>query len=259
MKHPKFLNTLSIMNYNIIQSLLLIVSLSFGFNAYCQGKITRPTQQQSQTITPQKSVPEVTVSEPDGYINGHGYVDLGLPSGTKWATCNVGASKPSDYGNYYAWGEIKPKPSYNWRNCFDCLHPSGYTFREYKQNGKTEITPPSGHDTARENWGGTWRMPTASELNELRTKCTMEWTQKDGHKGYLVTGINGKNIFIPAAGYRDGETLYDEGKGCNYWSSSLSKDLYKRDSYASYLILGDLRIIDVGLRCNGLSVRPITE
>lgn len=239
----------------ILLPLVLLCSLaSFG-----QGQISRPTKHQTQTSTPHKATSQVKISDPDGYINGYGYVDLGLPSGTKWATCNVGASKPSDYGNYYAWGEIKPKTSYDWNNCFDCLHPSGYTFREYKLDGKTEITPSSGHDTARDNWGGTWRMPTASELEELRTKCTKEWTKKDGHKGYLLTGINGKSIFIPAAGYRDDETLYYEGKEGNYWSSSLSDDFYKGDPYARYLNLGDLRIMNEGRRKLGFSVRPVTE
>ena len=133
-------------------------------------------------------------------INGHEYVDLGLPSGLKWATCNVGASSPSDYGNYYAWGETSTK--------------SEYTESNSKTRGKNmgDIGGNSAYDAARANWGGSWRLPTKAEFEELLNRCTWTWTSQNGHKGYLVKGPNGRSIFIPAAGGRDGSSLYLAGE-----------------------------------------------
>ena len=221
-----------------------------------QTQSTSQTQQQSQS-NKKKTQLSVKISEPDGYINGHGYVDLGLPSGTKWATCNVGASKPSDYGNYYAWGEIIPKDLYEYSNCFDCLDSKGERWGVYKPGGKTEITPTSGHDTARENWGGTWRMPTASELQELNDKCKWKWTKKDSHSGFLVTGPNGNSIFLPAAGYRIGAEFREEGEKVGYWSSSLKEDSYSGDT--AYALTIWPRMVFFYGRGNGKSVRAVTE
>lgn len=94
-----------------IRQILFICLSCFGFVCYGQGQVSRPTNPQTQTSKPKKVASEVKISEPDGFINNYGYIDLGLPSGTKWATCNLGASKPSDYGNFYAWGEVKAKKS----------------------------------------------------------------------------------------------------------------------------------------------------
>ena len=192
-----------------------------------------------------------------GTINGHGYVDLGLS--VKWATQNVGASSPSDYGGYYAWGETETKSSYDWDNCFDCLDDTGFSWGTYKIGGKTSISPTSGHDTARENWGGSWRMPTDAEFEELcdETKCDWTWTSQGGHEGYKVTGPNGNSIFLPAAGWRDGTYTYDEGKNGYYWSSTLSSSYSGTARYLDF----DSDSQDTGDygRGDGLSVRPVTE
>ncbi len=194
-----------------------------------------------------------------GVVNGHGYVDLGLS--VKWATCNVGASTPSDYGDYFAWGETKPKSRYDWDNCFDCLNPKKWkkdkSWGVYKIGGKTQITPTSGHDTARANWGGAWRMPTEAELDELSNRCKWTWTTKNGHKGYSVTGPNGNSIFLPAAGRRDGAGAYCVGALGYYWSSTLSSP----HSYcASYLFFYDSNHYTVyNDRSRGQSVRPVIE
>lgn len=221
-------------------------------------------QNQQQTSNNKKKVQSsVKVSEPDGYINGHGYVDLGLPSGLKWATCNVGAKKPQDYGGYYAWGEIKPKSSYDWNNCFDCLgfHSNEYRWEIYNGEDEREISPYSGHDTARENWGGTWRMPTATELKELVGKCTFEWTKMNGINGCLVTGPNGKSIFLPAAGFRyEGEGV--SGFSCLLWSSSLHWSPYEVNTSSSGEALdkdNNTHEVSGVWRKNGLSVRPVAE
>lgn len=238
-----------------------------GKHPYCQtcGKLKErceyrgnhsTTVSQSDTATPSSNLTQTTVSQPTGYISGHGYVDLGLS--VKWATCNVGASSPSDYGGYYAWGEIDTKSLYYWENCFDCLDGAGNSWRTYKLGGQARITPTSGHDTARENWGSTWRMPTDAENEELCKKCKWTWTSKNGHNGYVVTGPNGNSIFLPAAGYRNGSDSLGVGSNGNYWSSTLSSSnsrsvryLYLNSSYHT-------PYFDT-FRSFGQSVRPVTE
>ena len=141
-----------------------------------------------------------------GTLSGHDWVDLGLPSGTRWATCNVGASTPTAYGNYYAWGETTTKSSYSSDN---------YTYSD------NPTTLPSNRDAATANWGSGWRMPTSTEMQELIDNCTVTWTTQSGVNGRLFTGPNGNSIFLPAAGYRYGSELYGAGTDGHYWSSSL--------------------------------------
>ena len=144
---------------------------------------------------------------PTGNHNGYEWVDLGLPSGLKWATCNVGASNPGDYGNYYAWGETSTKRSYTGANCSTL----------YQNIGDIAGTR---RDAARANWGGSWRMPTSKEFGELIKECDWTWTSIDGHDGYRVTGPNGNSIFLPAAGYRSASSSYHVGSRGHYWSSA---------------------------------------
>ena len=163
-----------------------------------------------------------------GKENGHDWVDLGLPSGLKWATCNVGATKPEDYGNYYAWGEIATKTTYDWStykyaNGSDDALTKYCNNSSYGNNGFTDelTTLEAGDDAATQNWGGNWRMPTIDEWQELIDKCTWTWTTLNGINGYEVKATNGNSIFLPAAGYRyDGERR-SAGSGGDYWSSSL--------------------------------------
>ena len=191
-----------------------------------------------------------------GRYEGHDWVDLGLS--VKWATCNVGAKSPEDYGGYFAWGETTTKNNYTWGTCFDCLDKNGDSWSIYKKEGKTKIEPNSGHDTARQNWGGSWRMPTIDELEELNSKCTWTWTSKDGHYGYLLTGPNGNSIFLPAAGSRSGMSSYiNVGEYGYYWSSTLSSSLSYR---AQYLYFNSSNhYTNFYSRRDGLSVRPVTE
>lgn len=146
----------------------------------------------------------------DGMVNGHGYVDLGLS--VKWATCNVGASSPSGYGNYYAWGETSTKSSYTSDNY-------EYVTLFFGAKHLGENICGTEYDAARANWGAAWRMPTLDELKELEEKCTWTWTSQDGHYGFRVTGPNGKSIFLPAAGYYDDEGLHRRTDGW-YWSGT---------------------------------------
>ena len=187
----------------------------------------------------------------------HEYVDLGLS--VKWATCNVGASKPEDYGGYYAWGETSTKSNYSWSNCFDCLDNSGNSWSVYKIGGKTKIEPDSGHDTARENWGGTWRMPTIKELEELNSKCTWKWTTKGGHNGYVVTGPNGNMIFLPAAGSRYNASSSGVGEDGYYWSSTLISSGSGHAQILHFYSSNHYTYMSNSGRRYGQSVRPVTE
>ena len=185
-------------------------------------------------------------------INGYEYVDLGLPSGLKWATCNVGASKPEDYGNYYAWGETETKYEYTLDNSLTFglsiseLQSQGYI------DGSGNLTP--SHDAATANWGGSWRMPTGAELEELKNICTWTWITQNGVNGYNVTGPNGNSIFLPAAGARDGTSLVDDGGYGYCWSSSPGG----YNAYGLYFCYGGEGVSDYG-RYYGLTVRPVTE
>lgn len=148
--------------------------------------------------------------DPFGEYNGHDWVDLGLPCGAKWATCNVGAEKPEDCGNRYEWGKTTPK-SYCW--CGLCGDYDDYDHDSQSDN--------SNGDAAAANWGGNWRVPTMEEFQELIDCCTWEWTTQNDQKGFLVTGPTSQSIFLPAAGYH----AYASGCGENpdsfyYWSSS---------------------------------------
>jgi hypothetical protein len=145
-----------------------------------------------------------------GSINGHNYVDLGLS--VKWATCNVGASSPSGYGDYYAWGETSTKSGKYDKD----------TYRFYKNNKMEYIgrdISGTSNDVARQKWGGTWRMPREAEFRELIAKCTWTWTSQDGHFGFRVSR-NGNSIFLPAVGFHNYSEMSNVNKSGNYWSST---------------------------------------
>ena len=168
-------------------------------------------------------------------------VDLGLPSGTLWATCNVGASSPEEFGDYFAWGETVPKDEFTYENYkwwyFD---ENGYRYiSKYNTksdfgpvDNKTELEPED--DAACVNWGTSWRMPSLDQVVELVNSCTWQWTQRNGVNGHLLTGPNGNSMFLPAAGYRDGSSLEYVGTYGNYWSRSLYSYLPDR-VYCIYL------------------------
>ncbi len=177
--------------------------------------------------------------------NGHEYVDLGLPSGLKWATCNVGASSPSEYGDYYAWGETSTKSEYTRSNS------KTYGDSSYGNIGGNYST-----DAARANWGGTWRLPSESECEELKDCCTWTWTTQGGSNGYKVKGPNGNTIFLPAAGYRLSTSLYLAGEWGDCWSSTPYSG-----SYGAYSLgfNSSGRVVDWNYRYYGRSVRPVSE
>ena len=207
-----------------------------------------------------------------GTENGHEWVDLGLPSGTKWAACNVGAATPEGYGNYYAWGETETKSTYGWNTYkwATATYDAGYdewdleTLTKYNTkssygtvDNKTVLDPED--DAARANWGGAWRMPTDAEWTELRTNCTWTWTDDyngTGVAGRIVTSnTNGNAIFLPAAGYRDDGDLLNAGNYGDYWSSSLNADY----PYYAWLVYFCSDVVGGSYsgRYFGLSVRPV--
>ena len=236
----------------------------------------------TQTITRSNllSMPAVTY-EGTAPATGHQYVDLGLTSGLKWASCNVGADAPEEYGDSFAWGDPEPyyteghsqdNPCYNWKT-----NKTGYDGASYKfvlgtgYNGpfskyvtkssygtvdnNTVLDPED--DAASVNWGGTWRMPTDADWTELRTECTWTWTTQNGVNGMLVTGPNSNSIFLPAAGYRSNADLYDTGSRGYFWSSSLDTD---GPDYAWRVGFGFDGVYRSGRsRHFGQSVRPVTE
>ncbi|MCR5361309.1 MAG: Ig-like domain-containing protein [Bacteroidales bacterium] len=163
----------------------------------------------------------------------HEYVDLGLPSRLLWATCNVGASSPEEYGDYFAWGETtgynSGKTTFNWSTYKYC-NGSESTQTKYCTNSSygtvdNIATLDVADDAARANWGGSWRMPTHDEFTELRNNCTATWTTVNGVYGCLFTSNNnGNTLFLPAAGFRDDASLYLAGSDGYYWSSSLYSD-----------------------------------
>ncbi len=193
-------------------------------------------------------------------------VDLGLS--VKWASCNVGATSPEDYGGYYAWGETSTKNDYDWSTLKYCTDTSGDHFSKYVSSGNAEYWSGEGmpdnrtklmlsDDAARANWGGSWRMPTEAEWTELRTKCKWTWTSQGGKNGYKVTGPNGNSIFLPAADFRNGTFLGSAGSDGFYWSSSLYTD-FPYNARLVYFYSGGVTSDSI-YRYLGLSVRPVSE
>ncbi len=192
-------------------------------------------------------------------MNGHEYVDLGLS--VKWATCNVGATSPEEYGDYFAWGETTTKRTYNW-STYKWCNGTEDTLTKYctyndfgTVDNKTVLDPED--DVARANWGGQWRMPTNAEWQELIDNCTWTWTTRNGVKGCTVkSNINGNSIFLPAAGFRLNGNLGDVGLNGNFWSSSLNA-INSPDAWVVYYYSGVSRT--AGTRACGRSVRPVLK
>ena len=203
------------------------------------------------------------------------YVDLGLPSGLKWAKCNLGASKPSEPGDYYAWGETVPKKKYTWATYkwmqsgqSELKYITKYTIADgvtdaiwYDSSGNfigdNKTVLDAADDAATQQLGSPWRMPTEDEFKELRENCTVIRTTQGGVEGYQVDGPNGNAIFLPNAGFCAPSGPSAVGKQCIYWSNSLSEG--NNNGYAAFIYLGE---IGIGWylgpnRYNGIPVRPV--
>lgn len=227
------------------------------YDSYGALMFTKKTGSILNTVTSSGAVKKLNLGKAQDWIDTAPPepVDLGLS--VKWANYNVGASKPEDYGDYFAWGETSPKTEYKWANYLYGTAKNG-PFSKYVLNSDYgtvdyKLVLDLEDDAAHANWGGDWRMPTKEEVDELMTQCTWAWTTRNGINGYTVTG-NGNSIFLPANGMRS-TSLADEGTVGNYWSSSLSGDgtYYSISPYfsQSYKKSGNC------YRYFGLGVRPV--
>lgn len=229
-------------------ALMMTISASGQFYIYCSdGNVIKVDS--ISMIAPEEDV--------DPY-NGHEYVDLGLS--VKWATCNVGASKPEEYGDYFAWGETEPKDYYDW-STYKWCNGTEETLTKYNNSSSygsvdNKTVLEATDDAATANWGGSWRIPTDAELTELRENCTWTWTTQNGVNGYKVTGTNGNSIFLPAAGFRNFSLLAAGSEG-GCWSSSRDTDYPNFACGLCFVSSGD-----VDWYCGryyGLSVRPVCQ
>lgn len=223
--------------------------------ASAQGKITRPQHLDQQIIA-------------SGSIENHSYVDLGLPSGTKWATCNMGASKPYDFGKYYAWGELTPKESFYADGTFKGVFPDLIRKGVYPSIVNNSIGGNSKYDAATAQWGKNWRMPSVKDFEELNKYCTWKYGTINGNNGYFVIGPNGNRIFLPFASgkcgtdnfllneravYRTSDCKNTTGLRNSEMWESVCFTIEKNDSFGSH------RKCETYPETNGFSIRPVTK
>ncbi len=215
-----------------------VVALIIGIVIFknCEGSDDTSYAPPALEATEEATTESPAVSNGYGELNGHEWVDLGLS--VKWATCNIGASNPSDYGDMLKWG----------------------VFEEFKHYAEVryDIGGNPQYDVATATWGSRWRLPTMGELEELIDKCEWKWTAEGGHDGYRVTGPNGNSIFLPAAGWRNGsERYYYVGDRGYYWSSTPDGS----NSVGAYYLYFNLfnRVVDWNYRSYDMSVRPVCE
>ena len=271
-----------------IQLLLLSLLLALPFNAYAQSNLYGDVNGDGEISIADVNViidtilrgatnaaadvngdGEVTVADVNAVIDiilhpnqEPDYVDLGLPSGTLWATRNVGANSPEDYGDYFAWGETAPKSVYNW----DTYKWGGYDsngrfyltkYNTYSGYGtvdnKTELDPSD--DAACAHYPGG-RMPSYDQIVELCNSCSWQWTQRNGVYGQLVTGPNGNTMFLPAAGYRWDDSLSDAGSDGYSWSRTLNSS-GPRNAFSLYFGSGGWGYWISNYRYNGFTVRAV--
>lgn len=182
-------------------------------------------------------------------INGYEYVDLGLPSGLKWATTNVGATSPDEIGSYFAWGELKSKDIFSMDNC-----PTyGVAMEDF--SGDAE------HDVAAFSWESTWRMPTEADMRELKDKCTWEWIMQDnGVWGSVATGPNGNQVFFPSGGFMTETNVDFADAEAAYWTSSPDNNEHD-PNFATFFYVYNNNFCNIGWmsRYVGLLVRPVSE
>lgn len=233
------------------------LSCVIGALAACEATITvRSADNPAQLYATCK----VTVTGGSSGDSSEEVVDLGLPSGLKWRGWNVGASKPEEYGNYYAWAETSPKSNYsssNYKYPATNIGDGMIVYKKYDStpkhgDGKTVLEAED--DAATANLGNGWRTPTFEEFKELREKCTWTWTSLNGVKGMQVKGPNGKTIFLPAGGWYDKTTLNNKTTYGSYWTATG----YGETANAVDFVNNDKDMALV-LRCEGRSVRPVKD
>ncbi len=228
---------------------LIILLMLVSGTALAQDTLERVKMDEPEYVFSADTLELDTMPQPktefptSGTIGEHDYVDLGLS--VKWATCNVGAEDPTDYGDYFAWGETPTKNSYVEGNC------------AMWDKNVSDISGNVSRDAARANWGGSWRLPTQKEIEELLAECTHRWCQEDGHNGYVLTGPNGKTLFLPAAGRRFGSQLGMEMEVGMYMCST-PREGDDRYCWGLGLNGGDI-FLNWYYRYFGFTVRPVTK
>lgn len=225
----------------VISTILLVCAVSVSVSA-------QDVKQNSQNSCPDDKHPHL--------------IDLGLPSGTKWACCNVDAEAPEDLGGYYAWGETEEKSSYtpkSYKYCTgvdtdgDGWYDEDVQYMEAEQDFGDIIS--GTHDVALVKLGESWQIPTLQQFRELLDNCTSEWTTENDVEGRRFTGSNGASIFLPAAGNRNGGSRVQVGGSGFYWSSTWGTSDASR---ASELIFDSgYTNTHTAYRYNGRSVRPV--
>ncbi|MCR5130097.1 MAG: hypothetical protein K6C10_01375 [Prevotella sp.] len=195
------------------------------------------------------------------YYYAHYYVDLGLPSGTKWASCNIGASQPEYPGSYFAWGETTgDKKAYSWATYKYCEGTNTTLTKYCSDSSYGTVDNLTGleisDDAAYVNWGNNWRIPSKDQWDELETECTWTAASKNGWGGFEVTGPNGNTIFLPNGGEYAGSSTINKGSVGYYWSRTV---VTENKPYQAYyrLISSQMNYTGNQDRCIGMSIRPV--
>lgn len=227
-----------------------------------ERKRTSPNTTTSSNSSTQNIIHEQIPSDTKptkGIYRGHEWVDLGLPSGTKWAATNIGSSTPSGCGYYFAWGETTPKTNYNYCNLKYSVNCDGNKFTKYvteskygNVDNKRELDLQD--DAANVCWGSGWTMPTQDQVTELTENCKWEKTSIDGKNGFIVNGSNGNSIFLPVVGIKQGADVLEYGG--LYWTNSLLLGGYCHCA-ATMMFESSFVGIGNGSRFSGMNIRPV--
>ena len=249
--------------YLLAATLLSLLTISLSAQDQWVIKLKDGTSKEFNVDDIEEMYPESDDdTDDDTDTDTHEAVDLGLS--VKWATCNIGADSPEEYGDYFAWGETNGydagKTTFSW-NTYKWLVSMGRSTKITKYctsvtygTVDNRTTLEASDDAATANWSSKWRMPTYAEFEELKDKCTwIKAATNNGPNGYIVRGPNGNSIFLPAAGYRDDDSLVDAGTDGYYWTSELVSDTPTCAYFFEFGLMGN------NYRYFGRTIRPVTE
>jgi len=236
------------------KTFMYLALVAMVFAAGCKNSPKNNAGNGEENAPAAQETTAATENDLTGKLNGREWVDLGLPSGALWATCNVGAETPEEYGYLYAWAEIMTKEEYYFGTYKYIDDVNSMT--KYNASDFFDVLQPA-DDAAAANWGYGWRTPQVEEMRELADNCTHEWTTQNGVNGVLFKAKNGNQIFLPAAGnICDGNELDGAGNIGFYWSSSLGPE-YPDYAWYLYFSSDEFEMAHLYGRCCGFSVRPI--